>query len=79
MSRTKGLNNLRATAEKERDDMAAQIQRIGAGLWQILATTITASQANPGELMLVSRVQTAASMYETWAAVVDGTTEGGHQ
>ena len=73
MSSTKGLNNLRATAEKERDDLAAQIQRIGAGLWQNLATTMAASQANPGELLLVSRVQTAASMYETWVAVVDGT------
>jgi hypothetical protein len=72
MSDTKGLNNLRATAEKERDEMAAQIERIGKGLWQILATTITASQALPGEELLLSRVQTAASTYETWVAVVDG-------
>jgi hypothetical protein len=76
MSSTKGLNNLRATAEKERDEVTAQIERIGAGLWQILATTLTAAQTNPGELTLISRVQTAASMYETWAAVVDGDDRG---
>ncbi|MFG3340570.1 hypothetical protein [Glycomyces sp. NPDC048151] len=76
MSDTKPLNNLRAAAEKERDAMAAQIERIGAGLWQILATTITAAQTNPGELTLISRAQTAASMYETWVAVVDGDDRG---
>lgn len=76
MSSTKGLNNLRDNATRERDELAAQIQRIGAGLWQNLATTITAAQALPGEITLISQVQTAASMYETWVAVVDGDDRG---
>jgi hypothetical protein len=76
MSDTKGLNNLRATAEKERDELTGQIERIGKGLWQILATSIVAAEALPGEEPLLSRAQTAASMYETWAAVVDGDDRG---
>jgi hypothetical protein len=72
MSSTKGLNNLRDNATRERDELASQIERIGKGLWQHLAGAIAASQAIPGELTLISRVQTAASMYETWVAVVDG-------
>jgi hypothetical protein len=72
MSDTKALNNLRDTAQRERDRATEQLERIGRGLWQILAATITAANAQPGEITLVSRVQTAASMYETWAAVVDG-------
>jgi hypothetical protein len=76
MSDTKGLNNLRAAAEKERDDLTGQIERIGKGLWQVLATTIVAAEAQPGEEQLISRVQTAASMYTVWANVVDGDGRG---
>lgn len=72
MSSTKALNNLRNTAERERDEVTSQLERIGAGLWQIAAATALAANSNPGELTLLSRAQTALGMYELWTAVVDG-------
>jgi hypothetical protein len=56
----------------EAGELERQLERIGAGLWQILATTISAADANPGEATLISRCQTASGMYAVWCAVVDG-------
>lgn len=74
MSDTKALNNLRDTVAQERDAAVRQVERIGAGLWQALATATLAADANPGEERLVSRRQTASGMYAVWCAVVDGDT-----
>ena len=72
MSATKPVNNLRDNAVRERDEVVSQMERIGRGLWDIVATTAVAADANPCEVTLASRLQTALGMYELWAAVVDG-------
>lgn len=72
MSDTKAINNLRDTADRERDDAADQVERIGKGLWQILATAVVAAESCPGEERLISRVQTATAALTLWSAVVDG-------
>ena len=61
-----------AALQLDVEDLESQVERIGRGLWDIVATTAVAADANPCEVTLASRLQTALGMYELWAAVVDG-------
>jgi len=61
-----------ASLQLDVEDLERMVERIGRGLWDIVATTAVAADANPAEVTLASRLQTALGMYELWAAVVDG-------
>lgn len=61
-----------ASLQLDVEDLERMVERIGRGLWDVLATTAVAADANPCEVTLASRFQTALGMYEVWAAVVDG-------
>lgn len=61
-----------ASLQLDVEDLERMVERIGRGLWDVLATTAVAADANPCEVTLLSRFQTALGMYEVWAAVVDG-------
>ena len=61
-----------ASLQLDVEDLERMVERIGRGLWDIVATTAMAADANPGEVTLASRLQAVLGMYELWAAVVDG-------
>jgi len=65
-----------ASLQLEVEDLESQVERIGRGLWDVLATTAVAADANPGEITNLSRLQTALGMYELWCRVVDGDQHG---
>lgn len=61
-----------ASLHLDAEELERQVERIGAGLWEALATAVVAAEALPGEPRLVSRVQAYAGALAVWSAVVDG-------
>jgi F0F1-type ATP synthase membrane subunit b/b' len=68
-------DNARADANhwrKEARELHEQIGRIGKGLADLYTLALRESEKNPGEARLASRVQTAQSALDIFAAVTEG-------
>jgi chromosome segregation ATPase len=68
-------DNARADANhwrREARDLHEQICRIGKGLSDLYVVAVLESQKHPGEARLASRVQTAQSALDIFAAVTEG-------